>query len=158
MFLLQIIHSSAADCSPSEHTPLQWWRMGHPLLEEKSHVTGDRGQWSVWQMRSEKTITANYPGVMSQGLCSETEGTTEETEEVKVNRQKMRFQPAAARLLIEQAAAGRRPDTDAHTYSVENWSTPWRFEDQLRILQHLLHKYYMTCLSSMAKSTFQPCV
>lgn len=84
MFLLQIIHSSAADGSPSEHAPLRWWRMGHPLLEEKSQVTGDRGQWRVWQMRSEKTITANYPGMVSQGLCSQTEGTTEETEEVKV--------------------------------------------------------------------------
>lgn len=30
----------------------------------------DRGQLSVWQMRSEKTITANYPGMKSQGLCT----------------------------------------------------------------------------------------
>ncbi len=87
------------------------------------------------------------------------------------NRQKMRFQSGAVWLLREQATAVWRHShqftqvhiitgthTHTHTHSVNNWSTPWHFEDQLRILQHLLHRYYMTWLSSMAKSTSQPSV
>ncbi len=60
--------------------------VSHSAVEEKKRDDIRRTEDScvcVWQIRSEKTITANYLGMKSQGLCTSTEGTAEETEELE---------------------------------------------------------------------------
>lgn len=131
----------------TNHAPLRYWRMGCSLLEEKSKMTPEAQRTSErvtnekWKDNYKQLSVTRFP----RSLHLNTEGTAEETEELEtLTGRKWDFS------LVQSDSSEYRPQQceDTHTLAgphdygrtscgVDNWSTPWHFEDQLRILQHL---------------------